>query len=243
MKTVVILQHEDHRDAGSLLLCLQALDIPTQTIRADKGQLVPKDAQEFSGIVVLDSERCALDPVPWLRSELALCKQALTHEVPLLGLGLGAQLLTMAAGGAVKATHSPSYGWTPSWLTPEGSARFAAPVQQELFNASEHSIQLPPGAQCLMFDKRSPNKGYALGPHLALLSPLELSAASLQAWCARKNGRLALAQGPDVQNRVSMLRALPERMARLNALAEQVFGQWAAQLPGAPKPLPARLAA
>ncbi len=228
---------------GSLHDCLRQLDVPLRLIRPDKGQVVPKHAQEFSGVVVLGSEHSVLDPVHWVRTELSLCKESLACEVPVLGLGYGAQLLTMAAGGAVAPLHSPSYGWTPSWLAPLARTWFDAPPTLEVFNAHEHSIELPSGAECLLADRRCHNKGFALGLHFGLLCPLELTPVSLVAWCARKGTRLALAQGPEVQNRIAMQRALAERMGHLNALASRIFARWAQQLPGAPRPLDARLAA
>jgi GMP synthase (glutamine-hydrolysing) len=243
MKPVAIFQHEEHMGPGSLLECLQQLAVPLQLIRPDKGQAVPKDAQEFSGIVLLGSERSALDSVHWVRAELSLCKESLAHEVPVLGLGYGAQLLAVAAGGSVAPSNSPSYGWTPSWLTPQASTWFGTPAKLEVFNAHSHSLKLPPHAECILQDMRCQNKGFALGPNLGLLCPVELTTEALVAWCARKGTRLALAVGPDVQNRIAMQRALPERMGKLNALATQVFLRWAQQLPGVPRPVDARLAA
>lgn len=49
-------------------------------------------------------------------------------------------------------------------------------------------------------------KGFAIGPNLGLLWPLELTTESLVAWCARKGSRMSLATGPDVQNRIILLR-------------------------------------
>jgi GMP synthase (glutamine-hydrolysing) len=243
MKPVAILQNEEHRGPGSLHECLQQLAVPLQLIRPDKGQAVPRDAQAFSGIVLLDSERSALDQVHWVRAELGLCKESLAQGVPVLGLGYGAQVLTVAAGGRVVPSNSPSYGWTASWLTPQASAWFDAPARLEIFNAHAHTLQLPPEAECFLLDRYCQNKGFALGHNLGLLCPLELTPAALAAWCARKGTRLALAKGPHVQNRISMQRALAERMGTLNTLASRIFTRWAQQLPGAPRPVDVRLAA
>src|ERR1700748_715508 len=191
MKPVVILQHDLHMGPGSLQECLQQLGVPLQLVRPDKGEAVPKDARDFSGIVLLNSEHSVLDPVHWVRKELALCNDAMARELPVLGLGYGAQLLTMAAGAAVRPIHAPSYGWTPSLLTPAARARFDAPLDVEVFNAHAHSIELPSGAECLLVDRRCQNKGFALGNHLALLCPLELTAASLVDWCSHKGTKLA----------------------------------------------------
>jgi GMP synthase (glutamine-hydrolysing) len=243
MKPVAILQHEEHMGPGSLHECLQQLAVPLQLIRPDKGQPVPKDPREFSGIVLLGSERSALDPVHWVRAERSLCKESLAQEVPVLGLGFGAQLLTVAAGGRVVPIHSPSYGWTLSWLTPQAGAWFDAPVKLEVFNAHDHTLELPPEAECFLMDRHCQNKGFSLGPHMGLLCPVELTPVALAGWCARKGTRLSLAKGPEVQSRISMQRALAERMGKLNTLANGIFTRWAQQLPGAPRPVDIRLAA
>ncbi|MCR6478176.1 gamma-glutamyl-gamma-aminobutyrate hydrolase family protein [Variovorax sp. ZS18.2.2] len=237
MKPVAILQHEQHMGPGSLHECLQQLAVPLQLIRTDKGQAVPKDAQAFSGIVLLDSERSALDRLNWIRAELSLCKESLAQGVPVLGLGYGAQLLAVAAGGSVAPSNSPSYGWTPSWLTPQAGAWFDVPTRLEIFNAHDHTLELPPEAECFLLDRHCHNKGFTLGQNMGLLCPLGLTPVDLVAWCARKGTKLAQAKGPDVQNRISMQRALPERMGKLNTLAHRIFTRWAQQLPGAPRPV------
>ena len=229
---------------GSLHECLQQLDVPLQLIRPGQGQPVPKDPQAFSGIVLLGSERSALDPVQWVRAERSLCKESLAQDVPVLGLGYGAQVLALAAGGSVTPITSPSYGWTLSWLTPQAGAWFNAPTRMEVFNAHEHALELPPEAECFLMDRHCQNKGFSLGQHhMGLLCPVELTPIALAAWCARKGTRLAQAKGPEVQNRISMQRGLPERMGKLNTLAHGIFSRWAQQLPGAPRPADLRLAA
>ncbi len=228
---------------GSLQECLQQLPVPIQLIRIDKGQAVPKDPQEFSGIVLLDSERSALESTQWIRAELGLGKECLARDVSVLGLGYGAQLLAVASGGSVAPITSASYGWTSSWLTPQASSWFDVPAGLEIFNAHSHALDLPPEAESFLMDKRCKNKGFALGSHMGLLGPLELTPEGLLTWCARKGTKMAQAKGPDVQSRISMQRALSERMDKLNLLATRVFARWALQLPGAPRPVDARIAA
>lgn len=81
MKPVAILQHENHMGPGSLQDCLSQIGIPMQMFSPVKGEAVPRQASEFSGIVLLGSERSALDAMPWIRAELGLCKDALAHQL------------------------------------------------------------------------------------------------------------------------------------------------------------------
>lgn len=235
MKPVLILQHEEYLGPGSLLDCLRQRDIPLMVLRPELGQNVPVQAQDYSGLVLLGSERDVRDELPWIHAELRLCASALAFDVPVLGHAFGAQLLAQAAGAHVLPSPCPSVGWSDSLLTPDGRERFGAPAQVTVFNAHAHSFELPRGARRLMFDRRSHNKAFALGPHLGLQCHLELSEAGLRDWCARSGTRLARARGPDVQTRIEMLRDLPARMVRLNQLARRVYGHWCRQLPRAPR--------
>jgi GMP synthase-like glutamine amidotransferase len=51
------------------------------------------------------------DQHPWLIHEVALLREAIDRGVPTMGLCLGAQLLTEAAGGTVYRCEPPEVGW------------------------------------------------------------------------------------------------------------------------------------
>ena len=49
--------------------------------------------------------------VPLMRSERLLLEKAVEQDVPVLGVCLGAQVLTRALGGTVKTAPQPERGW------------------------------------------------------------------------------------------------------------------------------------
>jgi GMP synthase (glutamine-hydrolysing) len=51
-----------------------------------------------------------IDELPWMRAELGLLQEALETGVPVMGLCLGAQLLTLATGGSVYRSQT-EIGW------------------------------------------------------------------------------------------------------------------------------------
>lgn len=57
---------------------------------------------------------------PWLRDERGVLERALEHEVPVLGVCLGGQLLASVAGAAVSRAPEPEIGWHEVEKTPEG---------------------------------------------------------------------------------------------------------------------------
>ncbi|NLE64545.1 MAG: type 1 glutamine amidotransferase [Elusimicrobia bacterium] len=57
---------------------------------------------------------------PFLKEEDAFLKECLERGVPVLGICLGSQLLTKAAGGWVVQSPEPEAGWFPVDLTEDG---------------------------------------------------------------------------------------------------------------------------
>ncbi|HSD01605.1 MAG TPA: type 1 glutamine amidotransferase [Gaiellales bacterium] len=61
------------------------------------------------------------DEHPWLVHEVALLREAIARRVPTMGLCLGAQLLTEAAGGTVYRCEPAEVGWYEVTTAPEAA--------------------------------------------------------------------------------------------------------------------------
>jgi GMP synthase (glutamine-hydrolysing) len=95
----------------------------------------------FGGAMHTDQE----DGNPWLRGEKELLAGLLGRDVPLLGVCLGAQLLSEAAGGAPRRAREPEIGWVEIELTPEGRADPLLGALPERFEGFEwHSYEANP---------------------------------------------------------------------------------------------------
>ena len=70
----------------------------------------------FGGAMHVDQE----DANPWLRGEKELLAEVLGRGVPTLGVCLGAQLVSEAAGGTPQRAREPEIGWVEVELTAEG---------------------------------------------------------------------------------------------------------------------------
>ena len=60
------------------------------------------------------------DRHPWLAPEKAFIRHAITAGKPVLGICLGAQLISVALGGTVTKNPHKEIGWFPVSLTPSG---------------------------------------------------------------------------------------------------------------------------
>ena len=100
----------------------------------------------FGGAVHADQE----EGNPWLRWEKALLADLLGRGVPLLGVCLGAQLLSAAAGGSPRRAREPEIGWIEVELTPEGRADPLLGALPGRFEAFEwHSYEAGPPADAV----------------------------------------------------------------------------------------------
>ncbi len=104
MKTLTVLQHTSAEYLGLIEDHLEGRRIRFRYSRPfTAGGRLPADDQIGDGLVILGGGpwgSAGGRDVPTLEREVALTRHALQQGLPVLGLGLGAQILSMAAGGS-----------------------------------------------------------------------------------------------------------------------------------------------
>lgn len=137
MSKAVILQHVAHAGPGRIVPVFRDFGIPTDVRRLYAGDEVPTDLDEVRVLVVLGGSMgvsdIGSDRYPFLAKEVATLQRLIAADRPVLGIGLGAQLLAHAAGAKVypnvkmspgagpgqppkpvePITPLPEYGWGP----------------------------------------------------------------------------------------------------------------------------------
>jgi GMP synthase-like glutamine amidotransferase len=108
MKTLAVIQHTSAEYLGLIEDHLEGRRIRFRYSRPfAAGGRVPKAGQLLDGLVLLGGGpwgSAGDRNVPTLIEELTLTKAALQKGLPVLGIGLGAQLLSIMAGGSVQQT-------------------------------------------------------------------------------------------------------------------------------------------
>jgi GMP synthase (glutamine-hydrolysing) len=153
MKPVLIVTHLEDRSPGLVRQCLE--EAGCEVLQVDKVDDEPLPAvTAVSGIVSMGGRESAtrVREDPFLSSELELMVRALEHEVPVLGLCLGAQLLAVAGGGRVSAIGRMVADWEPISMQPAAAADpvFAGlPDGLPVLKWHEDMIEAPSGATVL----------------------------------------------------------------------------------------------
>src|SRR5439155_800217 len=111
MRPVAIIRHSASEGPAYFATYLERRSIPWQLIALDAGEPVPRDVAGFSGLALMGGPMSANDPLPWVAPVLELIRDAVRRDVPAIGHCLGAQLMSKAFGGTVRASAVREIGW------------------------------------------------------------------------------------------------------------------------------------
>jgi GMP synthase-like glutamine amidotransferase len=233
MKPIAIFRHAPSEGAGYLGEFLETRKLPWQLVRIDAGEAVPADASCFSGLVFMGGPMSANDPLPWIDPVLALIRDAVARDIPVLGHCLGGQLMSRALGGSVRKNAVKEIGWGEVSLsgTAEARAWFGEIKNATVFHWHGETFSLPTGATHLLTSKHCTNQAYALGKHLAMQCHVEMTEAMIREWCEIGADEIsANLHSAGVQSATSILNQTPQNLPPLHRLAEQLYTKWIAGL-------------
>ncbi len=229
MKPIAIFRHSPSEGAGYLTEFLQQHSIPWQLFCIDAHEAVPSDASQFSGLAFMGGPMSVNDPLPWIEPELALIRDAVARDIPVLGHCLGGQLMSRALGGTVRKNAAKEIGWgevTPAGNT-ESRAWFGDVKNAIVFHWHGETFSLPNGATHLLSSKHCTNQAYSLGKHLALQCHVEMTEAMIKEWCEigaeEISGNLHSA---GVQSATAIQSQIAQNLPPLQKLAEQLYTKW-----------------
>lgn len=128
MKTAVVIQHHRYEtlgaNFGSILgeLGYEAVTVPVFEGEPDFTEFDAPDLGGVDLIIVLGGPMSANDGYPALQREMEFLRTAADAGKPVLGICLGAQLLSRTLGGVVEPTGGYQFGLRKLWVSEEGHA-------------------------------------------------------------------------------------------------------------------------
>jgi GMP synthase-like glutamine amidotransferase len=162
------------------------------TLRPQSEQLPPSLAA-YDALLVSGGGANTCEPHPWMDGVRRLLRDALRHDVPTLGVCLGAQLLCEQAGGHV--IRAEEIGWYQ--ITRHLAARTdeliaGLPDTLTTFQFHSYACSIPPGAVELASSEAC-TQAFRIGRCAwGLQAHLELSEQSFQRWASHDADELRL---------------------------------------------------
>lgn len=164
---ITVIEHEADAGLGFLAGWLAEAGAVCEVVRPYLGEAVPERAD--GGLIVLGGEAAAWEDegYPWLPATRDLLRTCVEAGLPTLGICLGAQLMTLACGGAVeRGEHGLEIGAGEIVPLPAAGADplFAGlPPSPAVQYHRDAITRLPAGAVALATGDPYPNQAYRLG--------------------------------------------------------------------------------
>jgi GMP synthase-like glutamine amidotransferase len=233
MKPVIIFRYALTEGPGFLIDFFNKKHIPWRLLKVDEGEALPVSVREFSGVVLMGGTMSVNDDLPWIPPMLALIREAVAADIPLLGHCLGGQLISKALGGEITKNPVKELGWGEVSVANNAEAKrwFGALTKFLSFHWHGETFSLPAGATHLLSSAYCENQAFSLGKHLAFQCHIEMTAEMIATWCRVGAHEVeASLTSPGVQPLAEIQSNLAPSVAELNTVADAVYTRWLAGL-------------
>jgi len=225
MKNIRIFRHVDCEGPAYLQTQLEANRIPFELIRIDANETVKPDLDDIAGLIFMGGSMSVNDSLPWIAQELALIREAVARDIPVLGVCLGSQLLAKALGARIYPGPCMEIGWYPVNCIAAHPLIANLPTQFEAFHWHGETFDLPAGSTLLFGNERYAHQGFAIGPHLGLQFHVEMEAELVREWIHRNPADLER-RCENAHDAGAILHDLDSHIARLQNIAGTLFANW-----------------
>ena len=163
---------------GSLREVMQEFGFRTKFVNFGRDPGAQPTLEKCQLLVVLGGSMGVYEAesYPHLQLECSLIEQALKLEIPILGICLGAQILSHTLGGKVERHKEVEAGWCEVQLTPEGlrdssfaklgSGELFFQMHQDTFSVPSSAVHLAESTVCTSQAFRYGKNAYGLQFHL-----------------------------------------------------------------------------
>lgn len=224
---VQVLQHVPFEDIGSIASWLDACGATAEYTRFYADAELPSPA-DVDLVIAMGGPMSVNDEgrLSWLRAEKEFLRAVIGRGTRVLGICLGAQLISNAMGARVYPCAAKEIGWLPiAGASPNDSAtsdHFRFPDEALVFQWHGEMFDLPPGAVRLAKSAACENQAFQIGRHVIALQ-FHLETTPLSAAAILENCRDELVPGPWIQSEAAIRAADASRYAAANALMVRVL--------------------
>ena len=235
MMPVAVFRHAPTEGPGYFATFLDERRIAWRLVKLDEGEPVPADAAGFAGRAFMGGPMSANDDLAWIGPVLALIRDAVRREVPVIGHCLGGQLLSRALGGIVTRNTVKEIGWHRVDVedTPEAREWFGDDARSfTAFHWHGETFSIPPGGSRILSGEHCANQAYVVaGRHLGMQCHVEMTPELVRTWCRTGAGEIAQSPSSPAVQAAAAIEAQPaQRQPVLTDTARRLYARWASAL-------------
>ena len=193
---------------------------------------MPDSLHDVSGLVFMGGPGDVNSPVVWMREEQAMIQKAAEHGTPVMGVCLGAQMMSKALGGKTSSDYKLEVGWhhVETVTGAEDHSWFKdLPSRFEVFQWHAHEFTLPPGATPLLTSRCTPCQAFSVGNMLAMQFHLEISASTVRSLTQQYTDDISTVSDC-VQQADVLCNQLDEHISHLHSAADTIYSNWLERL-------------
>lgn len=191
-RKILVVQNHPDEGLGVFADELKKFEISWDVIMASQGESLPQDIswlEEYRGLMVLGGPMGVGDALqyPFLAQEIELIRTGLKHELPMLNICLGAQLLARACDMPVTVGKEKEIGFYPvylnEWYTQRNPLFFQSPKEFVAFHWHRDTFDIPIEGYRLIGSDRCPNQAFCIqGNAYGLQFHVEVTKEMIARW-------------------------------------------------------------
>ncbi len=162
-RNILIIVHSEASTPGRIGQMLRAKGCKLDVRRPCLGDRLPSSMNDHDGAVIFGGPMSANDSDDWIAREIDWIAVPLLEEKPLLGVCLGAQMLSKHLGGRV-APHprgEVEIGYYP--IRPTAAGHCLGPWPDHVYQWHRESFTLPSGSELLATGETFENQAFRFG--------------------------------------------------------------------------------
>lgn len=232
MSRLLVIQHVPHERLGTFESAFAKAGCRILRLDVYEPKVQWPSLDDVDGVVVMGGPMSVYQQgrYPFIAKELSLLRQAIKHELPILGVCLGAQLLAHALGAKVMPAQQKEIGWYPLMRESgaEGDGLFSAFGQTEtVFQWHGDTCTLPQGAVRLASSPLCTEQAFRYRDNVyALQFHLEMTEALIRAWMRNPGNARELSALRGLIDPMAIRRQSRQHLPRLQSLAVHVAGHF-----------------
>ena len=233
MKRLLVFQHVPHEILGTFNPLLKEAGFRIRYINFGRTPEAEPNVEKYDGLIILGGPMCVdqTDSHPHLLTEIKAIETAISNNMPVLGICLGAQLIATALGARVQRNPVKEIGWydvTPSDAGTKDPLFSRFKGTEKIFQWHGDTFDIPHGAEHLASSPECPNQAFRYGERTyGLQFHLEVDEPLIQRWLKTPVHMRELESLSDERFRPeNILAATAQHIENSHQLGDRLFGEY-----------------